>query len=252
MAAGLRLWLLGGFRAEVGGQAVPERRWHRRKACSLVKLLALAPRHRLHREQLMDILWPDLPPDGAGANLRKAVHFARQAIGAEALRSRDDCVWLEPDGLWVDVDAFQAAIAAGDAAGALGLFRGDLLPDDRFEPWAAELEHGEELGRASLVLERVVELDPLNEEAHLRLARVQAKGGHRHLALRTCRQIQERLRQELGESPSAEARRLRDDIVAGRIGPDTESAAGFRPSGGGEDLLVEERRLVTVAAVLFA
>jgi DNA-binding SARP family transcriptional activator len=81
MAAGLRLWLLGGFRAEVGGQAVPERRWHRRKACSLVKLLALAPRHRLHREQLMDILWPGLPPDPAGANLRKAMHFARRAIG---------------------------------------------------------------------------------------------------------------------------------------------------------------------------
>ena len=138
MAAGLRLWLLGGFRAEVGGQAVPEQRWHRRKACSLVKLLALAPGHRLHREQLMDILWPDLPPDAAGANLRKAVYFARQAIGAEALRSGEDSIWLEPDGLRVDVDAFQAAIVAGDATGALGLFRGDLLPDDRFEPWAEE------------------------------------------------------------------------------------------------------------------
>jgi DNA-binding SARP family transcriptional activator len=182
MAAGLRLWLLGGFRAEVGGQAVPERRWHRRKACSLVKLLALAPRHRLHREQLMDILWPGLPPDAAGANLRKAVHFARQAIGTEALRNRGDGLWLDPDGLWVDVDAFQAAIAAGDATGALGLFGGDLLPDDRFEPWAeerrelfriqlsrlalglaAELERGEELGRASGVLERVVELDALTK-----------------------------------------------------------------------------------------
>src|SRR6266576_952101 len=167
MAAGLRLWLLGRFRAEVGGQEVPERRWRRRKAGSLVKLLALAPGHRLHREQLMDTLWPDLPPGAAGANLRKAVYFARQAIGAEALRSGEDSVWLEPDGLWVDVDAFQAAIATGDATGALGLFRGDLLPDDRFELWAeerrelfrmqllrlalglaAELEQGEDLGRS--------------------------------------------------------------------------------------------------------
>jgi DNA-binding SARP family transcriptional activator len=219
----------------------------------------------------MDILWPGLQPDAAGANLRKAVHFARQAIGADALRSRDGGVWLEPDGLWVDADAFQTAIAAGDAVGALGLFRGDLLPDDRFEPWAeerrelfriqllrcalrlaAELEQAEELGRAGPVLERVIELDALNEEAHLRLARVQAKAGHRHLALRTCLQIQERLRQELGERPSAEARRLRDDIVAGRIGPDTEPAAGLRSASGGEDLLVEERRLVTVVAVLSA
>src|SRR5437660_10525753 len=198
MAAGLRLWLLGRFRAEVGGQELPGRRWRGRKACSLVKLLALASRHRLHREQLMDTLWPDLPPDAARSNLRKAVHFARQAIGAEALRSGEDSVWLEPDGLWVDVDAFQAAIATGDATSALGLFRGDLLPDDRFELWAeerrelirmqllrlalglaAELEQGEALGRASWVLERLVELDPLSEEAHLRLARVQAKTGHR-------------------------------------------------------------------------
>ena len=269
MPAGLRLWLLGEFRAEVGGQAVPDLRWHRTKACSLVKLLALAPRHRLHREQLMDILWPDLRPNAAGANLRKAVHFARQVIGPEALRSRDGILWLESEGLWVDIDAFQAAIAAGDGASALGLFRGDLLPDDRFEPWveerrelfriqlfrlalstAAELEQAEELGRASSVLERVVELDALNEEAHLILARVQAKTGHRHLALRTCLQIQERLRQELGEAPSAEARRLRDDIVAGRIGQSTESAAGLRLANGGEDLLVDERRVVTAVAVL--
>ncbi|HYB46853.1 MAG TPA: AAA family ATPase, partial [Streptosporangiaceae bacterium] len=219
----------------------------------------------------METLWPDLPPDAAGANLRKAVHFARQAIGAEALRSREDGVWLEPDGLWVDVDAFQATIAAGDAADALGLFRGDLLPEDRFEPWAeerrelfrmqlfrlalrqaAELEQAEELGRASSVLERVVELDALNEEAHLMLARVQAKAGYRHLALRTCLQIEQRQRQELGERPSAEARRLRDDIVAGRIGPDAESAAGLRSADGEGDLLVEERRLVTVVAALSA
>jgi DNA-binding SARP family transcriptional activator len=271
MAAGLRLWLLGGFRVEVDGQPVPERRWRRRKACSLVKLLALAPRHRLHREQLMDALWSDLPLDAAGANLRKAVHFARQALGAEALPSRDDSIWLEPDGLWVDVDAFQVAVATGDATGALGLFRGDLLPDDRFEPWAeerrelfrmqlfrialglaAELEQAEDLGRASCVLDRVIELDPLNEEAHIRLARVQVKAGHRHLALRTCLQFQQRVRRELGERPSAEALRLHDDIVAGRIGPESTSAAGLRPAGDAEDLLVEERRLVTVAALLFA
>src|SRR3989440_3936939 len=260
MAVGMRLWLLGGFRVEVGGDAVPERRWHRRKACSLVKLLALAPGHRLHREQLMDTLWPDLPPGAAGANLRKAVYFALQAIGAEALRSGEDSVWLEPDGLWVDVDAFQAAIATGDATSALGLFRGDLLPDDRFELWAeerrqlfrmqllrlalglaAELEQGEDLGRASWVLERLVELDPLSEEAHLRLARVQAKTGHRHLALRTCLQFHERVRRELGEGPSAEACRLRDDILAGRVGPETESAAGLWPTSGGQDFVGEER-----------
>jgi DNA-binding SARP family transcriptional activator len=39
--------LLGGFRVDVDGRAVPDTAWHHRRAAELVKLLALAPRHRL-------------------------------------------------------------------------------------------------------------------------------------------------------------------------------------------------------------
>jgi DNA-binding SARP family transcriptional activator len=31
--------------------------WRLRRARTLVKLLTLAPRHRLHREQVVDALW---------------------------------------------------------------------------------------------------------------------------------------------------------------------------------------------------
>ena len=51
--------LLGGFAAEAGGSPVPDSAWRLRKARELVKLLALADGHRLHREQAMDVLWPD-------------------------------------------------------------------------------------------------------------------------------------------------------------------------------------------------
>src|SRR5437667_8477027 len=81
--ADLRLELLGGFRVAVGGRPVPDEAWRRRKAAGLVKLLALAPAHRLHREQAMDALWPELEPDAAAANLRKAVHYARRALDGE-------------------------------------------------------------------------------------------------------------------------------------------------------------------------
>ncbi len=47
----------------------------------LVKLLALAPRHGRHREQLIEALWPDLSPD-SGGKPRKAAHDARRALGA--------------------------------------------------------------------------------------------------------------------------------------------------------------------------
>jgi DNA-binding SARP family transcriptional activator len=75
--------LLGGFRVELDGTPVPAGAWRHRRATELVKLLALAPGHSLHREQVMDALWPDLSPAAASANLRKALHYARKALGEE-------------------------------------------------------------------------------------------------------------------------------------------------------------------------
>src|ERR1700730_6957993 len=72
----LRIELLGGFHVTVGARAVSDDAWRRRKPAALLKLLALAPGHRLHREQVMDRLWPELDPWAAAANLRKALHQA--------------------------------------------------------------------------------------------------------------------------------------------------------------------------------
>src|SRR5215211_7961369 len=80
----LRIELLGEFRVSVGDRAVADTAWHRRKPAALVKLLALAPAHRLHREEIMDALWLELDPEAAGANLRKALHHARRALDATA------------------------------------------------------------------------------------------------------------------------------------------------------------------------
>ena len=74
--------MLGGFSASVDGVAVPETAWRLRKARELVKLLALADGHRLHREQAMDALWRELDPAAAANNLNQAVHVARRALGA--------------------------------------------------------------------------------------------------------------------------------------------------------------------------
>src|SRR5205823_5475980 len=41
----------------------------RKEARELVKLLALAPGHRLHREQAMDVLWRERGPAAAANNL---------------------------------------------------------------------------------------------------------------------------------------------------------------------------------------
>ena len=128
--------MFGGFRAEVGGQLVVPETWRRSSATTLVKVLALAPGHRLHREQVIDTLWPSLNQEAGAGRLNKALHFARRALGPEHVRLRDDLLGLEAGDLWVDVDAFEGAARRGDIEGALALYAGELLPENRFDLWA--------------------------------------------------------------------------------------------------------------------
>jgi predicted ATPase len=132
--------LLGGFTAAVDGVPVPERAWRLKKARELVKLLALAPDHRLHREQVMDVLWRDRAPAAAANNLHQAVYFARRALDGNAIVVREDLLHLAAD---VDVDRLElAAVDARRARtpaayrAALSLYGGELLPENRYDDWA--------------------------------------------------------------------------------------------------------------------
>jgi DNA-binding SARP family transcriptional activator len=73
----VRVKLLGTFTISVGSRTISQDEWRLRKAANLIKLLALAPAHHLHREQLMEALWPDLGTNAASNNLRRVLHSAR-------------------------------------------------------------------------------------------------------------------------------------------------------------------------------
>jgi DNA-binding SARP family transcriptional activator len=142
----VRIRMLGGFGVSVGSRIVEENRWRRRKAAALIKLLALAPNHRLHRERVMDLLWPDLDAEAAANNLHRTLHFARRVLGPDPstasryLRFAGDLLHLCSDTtLWVDVEAFESAAAAArrsrDPAAyraAIDLYAGELLPEGRY------------------------------------------------------------------------------------------------------------------------
>jgi predicted ATPase len=139
---GVEIRLLGGFTATVDGTAVGDGAWRLKKSRELVKLLALAPRHRVHREQAMDVLWRDRAPAAAANNLNQAVHVARRVLGPDALQVRDGLVELDAD---VDIDGFRLAGAEARRAGtrdayraALSLYGGELLPENRYDDWASE------------------------------------------------------------------------------------------------------------------
>ena len=110
-----RVSLLGGFSVAVGGSVVTDQQWSRRNASMLVKVLALAKGRRLHREQVIDLLWPDLSPETAAPRLHQAAHYARRALGeaGQGIVLRHDFVELLPDrDVTIDAVDFRAAAEA--------------------------------------------------------------------------------------------------------------------------------------------
>jgi DNA-binding SARP family transcriptional activator len=217
--------LLGGFAVTIDGTDTPGRGWSRRSAAALVKILALAPGHRLHRERVMDLLWPDESPARSAPRLHKAAYFARRAAGRDdAVVLRDDIVWLFPDAdVTVDAVRFEQlareAITQRDpeiAKHALDWYGGDLLPADVYEDWASDRRESLHLRRLDVLhvigeWRELAELDPTNEEAHVQLMQRQVAAGDGLAALRQYQHLERVLERELGVEPGEAARRARLD-----------------------------------------
>ena len=232
--------LLGDFRVGVDGRTISAGHWSRRHSAALVKLLALAPGRSLHREQVMDALWPGLDIDDAAPRLHKAAHYARKALGhrAAVVLSADTVRLFPHDDLHVDATRFQqAAESAVDNGGiaaakaALAVYGGVLLPHDLYEPWTEQYRlhldrlYMEMLHQAADWHQALV-ADPSDEPAHLALAQRYAASGDRAAALRQLDLLDQVMRRDLGLEPSDQAVFLRRQLLAAS----SASSAGAGPS----------------------
>lgn len=224
----LAIQLLGRFSVAVDGVAIPGDAWRSRRAADAVKLLVLAPGHRMHRALVMDALWPESDPEAAATNLRKAVHFARSAVGDEHVIVNERGVLVLGSGASVesDVARFEAAaqrgLDVGDRAlcrAAAELYRGDLLPDDVYESWSVEprdrlRRRYLEVLRAGALWDRLAEEDPTDERAARALMRAHLETGERREAIRRFERLREALRDHLGVGPDPATVALYEDVLA--------------------------------------
>lgn len=227
--ARLELRLLGRFAVAVDGTDVPAERWPSLRATQLVQILSLAPQRRLPRDQVIEALWPQLEPEAGAANLRKAAHHARQALGRhDSLVLHGGEVSLWPHGtVVVDVDAFdQTATAAlarrdrGTCEEAAAAYGGDLLPGSPYEAWTEPTRERLrarfiELLRASAQWERLVRVEPTDEPAHRELMAHELDAGNRAAAVRWYAHLREALQQELGVTPDRDTEALYQRCIAG-------------------------------------
>src|SRR6516165_844825 len=253
----LHVTLLGGFRLERGDvtQAVAGRQpvcdWPRRSAKTLTKLLAAHPGHALHREQIIDVLWPDVDAESALNSFGKALHAARRVLepslqrrhDSAYLRLADSMLVLNAERVVVDADVFEKlaerAIRSSEIMtyqAALGAYSGELLPEDRYETWCADrrsalvelhlrllvglaevYERRGACNEAADRLRQVLKQDPAREAVHRQLMRLYARMGTSDQALRQFHICEQVLRRELDLAPQAETISLYNAIHANQF-----------------------------------
>jgi ATP/maltotriose-dependent transcriptional regulator MalT/DNA-binding SARP family transcriptional activator len=201
---GVAIRVLGGFELRRAGrivEALPGR------LGIAVRAVAVAG-GRMPSDELIELLWPEVEANTGRNRLRNLLPRVRSAAGDVLVR--DGGVISVVPGAEIDAGAFarvaRAALSASSAGeqrravilarAALERYGGELLPDERYEPWteaprerlrllylelldllAATAERERDLDEAIRLIERAIEAQPYDEERYQRLARLLAAAG---------------------------------------------------------------------------
>lgn len=208
------------------------------KRVALVAYLALARPRGFHRRDVVATLfWPEQDTTSARTTLRKALDAVRKSLGKEAIVNRgDEELALNPELVWCDAVAMEAAAAADNLARALELYRGELMPGffadaPGFERWldqerlalreaagraamdlAARFEKDSDLTMASRWARRAARLVFHEERAVRRMMQLLGRAGARADAIGVYEEYAKHLRTELEIEPSAETRALAQEL----------------------------------------
>lgn len=214
---------LGGFTVTRRGEVVPASAWQSRKARELLKILVCRSGRPVHREQLLELLWPGEDPGRTGNRLSVALSTVRAVLDPDHAHPADHYVRAEGDAISlhnvsIDVGRFLAdantglaMVKTGPVAGARPYleaaelaYAGDLFEEDPYADWAvdlrekarltylevarrlAELTRGDDDARTRYLL-RILERDPYDEPAHLELVSLLAAQGRHGEARRRYR-----------------------------------------------------------------
>jgi ATP/maltotriose-dependent transcriptional regulator MalT/DNA-binding SARP family transcriptional activator len=231
---------LGGFRVLRHGEPVPLNEWQSKKARDLLKILIARRGRSTPRDMLMEILWPEDDPAKLPNRLSVALAVLRSVLDPNKrftpnhfVSGDKEALRVELDDVAVDVESFLTiaveGIALGQArrpeavdrlAAAEAAYAGDFLEEDLYEDWAEPLRQEAQAAYVEVVRAlaadaesrgdhnaaarfqlRVLERDPYDEAAQVRLVGSLAIAGRHGEARRFYRAYCARMRQ-IGIEPA--------------------------------------------------
>ncbi len=235
---------LGLFEVWRGNELVGTNDWRREKARQLFQLFLTHRGKWMQREQIVDLLWPELDADAAIRDFKVALNALNRALeparprgAAPFFIARHEHMYtLNPAAeLEVDVDLFEEMSTSDDVAGlrqAMNLYTGDFLPDSLYSDWSMEmrgrlsrmyLETAERLAQKLLLAGAVEELlevcdlilrrDRFWEEAYRLMMQGYANRHNRSQLMHTYRRCELVLRDGLGIEPARETQALYEKLM---------------------------------------
>jgi DNA-binding SARP family transcriptional activator/TolB-like protein len=246
----LTIRLLGGASLE-GPEGPLTGRVAQRKPLALLAILAADRARSVSRDRLMLLLAPELDTERARHLLRDTTYALRSALGQDTVVGAGEELRLDRSQVRCDLWEFDAALDAGDLAGAVALYQGPFLDgfhlkdSPEFDTWAsAERERlaarqrealealagaataaGDHAGAAKWWTQRLTS-DPLHRVATLRLMEALAASGDTAAALRRAATHAALLNAELGSPPDPQV-----EALAARLRTAPPPVAGGNPPG---------------------
>ncbi|MHB1720038.1 MAG: AAA family ATPase [Acidimicrobiales bacterium] len=239
--AAWQVMMLGSFVVSHRGAEV---RLPRSLPAQAIKIAAL--RGSIPVEELIELLWPEAAPGVGARRLRNVLLRVRKSCG-ELLVRDFDIIRISPE-CEIDVSRYRALArrALKDSRGERGgspspdavsiarqaveIYKGELLPADRYEDWAlsyremlrqlqvrlldllvAESTARGSPGEALAMLDELIEIDPYEERHYRMAAQLHAEAGNRGRAMSLVAQA-ERVMLDLGIAPSQDLSTFRRTI----------------------------------------
>ena len=175
--AALRVQTLGGFRVWNNGIEMPATAWGREKAIHLFQFFITMRRQFVHKEQIIDRLWPEMDIERGDRDFKVALNALNKALEpnrepreeARFTRRYGLAYGLDFEQIWLDAEAFESLVTSGNQlasgpeprtseaigcyADAVALYHGDYLPERRYEDWtSAERERIQLLALNTMVV----------------------------------------------------------------------------------------------------
>jgi DNA-binding SARP family transcriptional activator len=247
--------LFGGFEIQRKGILIPEEEWRKsRKVKGVLKYLLLNFGKPIARDVLLELFWWDMLPEQASLNLNATIYTIRRVLEPDRPRrtksayplTEGDVLRFNADSdFWLDVAEFEKHLrqakefqtdsnvqeAVGEWQAVTEIYRGELLPEERYEDWCAVAreqfreqylstllklgEHYyqlEEFDVAQGYYKQALDIDSYKEIALRMLMRCLVKLERKNEALQWYRKVASKLTEEMQVEPDSRTTKLYEQI----------------------------------------